>query len=171
MDLRFGPKDTLIIDDARIIWRNFSGVVSQYNRNGDRDFNLVIPNQEIADELLADVNEYGNSWNVKVKPPMDEGGDPLMYLKVNVRFNQYGPPIYVVSNGVQREIGEDEVGMLDRMSIEKVDLDIRPYDWVIMEGTKNEKRGRTAYLQSLKVYQREVNYDRFAIRRGEETPF
>ena len=171
MNLRFGPKGTLIIDDARIIWRNFSGEKSQYNMSGKREFNLVIPNQEIADMLLADTNEYGNSWNVKMKPPMDEDGDPLLYLKVGVKFNQYGPPIYVVSNGVQREISEEEVGMLDRMAIEKVDLDIRPYDWVTMEGTKNEKRGRAAYLQSIKVYQKEIVYDRFAVRDEDEDRF
>lgn len=167
MDLRFGPKGILIIDGARIIWRNFSGKKSQYNKNGEREFNLVIPNQEIADKLLSDVNDDGAAWNVRMKPPMDEGGDPLLYLKVKVRFNQYGPPIYVVSDGVQREIDESEVGMLDQIAIESVDLDIRPYDNIT-----NGKPYRTAYLQSIRVYQKEVNYDRFAIRHeDEEAPF
>ena len=38
-------------------------------------------------------------------------------------------------------------------------MDIRPYDWVIQEGTPNEKSGRTAYLQSMRVIQ---ETDRFA---------
>lgn len=159
MDLIIKPDNTLVIDNARIIWKNFAGEKTPQNRNGDRKFNLVIPNQEIADILMGHVSEDGAHWNIKQKPPMDEGGDPLIYLEVKIRFNQYGPPIYVVSNGVQREIYEDEVGMLDKMAIEKVDLDIRPYD-----NFTNGNYYRTAYLKSLRVYQREVEYDRFAIR-------
>lgn len=162
MELIIKPDNTLVIDNARIIWKNFAGEKTPQNRNGDRKFNLVIPNQEIADILMNHVNEDGAAWNVKVKPPMDEDGDPLIYLEVKVRFNQYGPPIYVVSNGVQREIDAEEAGMLDRMSIEKCDMDIRPFD-----NFTNGKHYRTAYLKSLRVYQREVNYDRFAIRDEE----
>ena len=44
-------------------------------------------------------------------------------------------------------------------------MDIRPYDWVIQEGTPNEKSGRTAYLQSMRVVQ---EIDRFAERYAEE---
>jgi hypothetical protein len=162
MELLIRQDNTLTIYDARIIWKNFRGERGPQNRNGERKFNVVIANQEIADRLLAHTNDDGAAWNVRMKPPMDEGGDPLLYLEVKVRFNQYGPPIYVVSNGVQRQIGEEEVGMLDKMAIEKVDVAIRPYD-----NYTNGNYYRTAYLQSIRVYQREVSYDPFA----EETPF
>lgn len=39
------------------------------------------------------------------------------------------------------------------------------YDWVTQEGTKNEKRGRAAYLQNMYV---EQNIDRFVQRFAEE---
>ncbi len=51
----------LRIDDARIIFRNFSGEGSKFNREGDRNFALVIPNQDICDMLLADKNDGGAS--------------------------------------------------------------------------------------------------------------
>ena len=60
---------------------------------------------------------------------------------------------------------EDVVGCLDTIDISSVDMDIRPYDWVLQEGTPNEKSGRTAYLQSMLVVQ---EIDRFAEQYAEE---
>ena len=54
---------------------------------------------------------------------------------------------------------------ITQIDIVSVDLDVLPYDWVLYEGTKDEKRGRSAYLQSIKVVQ---DVDRFASRFAEE---
>lgn len=154
MEITYAPKGILQIDDARIIFRNLRGEASKYNREGDRNFALVIPNQEIADELIE------RGWNVKIREPRDEEEDPLMYLTVKVKFNGKGPHIYVQSGRATNLLEEDEVGMIDDLDIESVDLDIRPYEWEV-----NGKTGITAYLQSMKVVQ---NIDRFAAMLAEQ---
>ena len=52
MELTIAPRGILQINDARIVFRNFSGEGGPYNRDGDRNFALVIPNEDIADTLV-----------------------------------------------------------------------------------------------------------------------
>ena len=155
MHLTFAPRGILQIDDARITYKNFSGVGDKYNREGDRNFALIIEDQEVADALINDTNKYGVGWNVKSKPPREEGDAPFMYMPVKVKFSDYGPNVYLITNGRKNRLDERTIGSLDRIRIAKVDLDIRPYDDVI-----NGKPFRSAYLQSICVTQ-DVT-DRFA---------
>lgn len=148
MELTFAPRGILQIDNARIVYRNFSGEPSKYNREGDRNFAVVIPNTEMADALT----EAG--WNVKVKPPREEGEEPFMFLQVKVKFNERGPAAYLQSGRNMRKLSEDTIGILDKVDIIGVDLDIRPYSYDV-----NGKTGISAYLQSIKVVQ---DVDRFA---------
>lgn len=151
MELTFAPKGYLQIDGAVLTHRNFAGRGDQYNRPGDRNFSLIIPTQEMADELIA------QGWNVKIRDARDEGGEPFMFLKVKVKFNDRGPAVYLKSGTAVNRLDEDSVGMLDDIQISNVDLDIRPYDWELNDGSK----GRTAYLQGMDVEQK---LDRFAAR-------
>lgn len=159
MEITFAPRGILQIDDARIIYRNFSGAASKFNREGDRNFAVIIPNQELADKLIDE------GWNVKIKPPRDEDDEPFMYLPVKVKFNDRGPNVYLITGNKKNQLDEESISCLDDVDILSVDLDIRPYDWVIQEGTPNEKSGRSAYLQSIAVVQ---ELDRFAERYAEE---
>ena len=154
MRLTFAPKEILQIDDARIIYRNFAGVGGKYNREGDRNFAVVIPDEELADKLVE------KGWNVKIKPARDEGDIPFMYLPVKVKFNDRGPAVYLQTGNKCNKLDEASIDCLDNVDIMCVDLDIRPYDWVV-----NGKEGRTAYLQSIKVVQ---EIDRFAAQFVEE---
>lgn len=154
MNITFAPRGILQIDDARLIYRNFTGAASQFNREGDRDFHLVIPDREIADALFEE------GWNVKIKPARNEEEDDFMTMKVKVKFNGFGPKCYLISGSRRVELDEESVGMLDDIDIENCDLDIRSYDW-----SMNGKTGRTAYLQSIQVTQR---LDRFAEKFANE---
>lgn len=154
MKLTFAPRGILQIDDARIIFRNFRGEGSKFNREGDRNFAVIITDRELADALT---NE---GWNVKIKPPRDEDDQPFMYLPVKIKFNDRGPAVYLVTGTKMNRLEEDTIGILDDVDIRSVDLDLRPYDWEI-----NGKTGRTAYLQSIHVTQ---EIDRFAARYAEE---
>lgn len=153
---RTKKRELVQIDDARLTYKNFSGAGDKFNREGDRNFSVVIPNDEICEALVNDENEYGVGWNVKVKPPREDGEEPFMHLKVKIKFNDRGPNIYLVSGKNKVRLNEDTVSCLDDMYIDHVDLDIRPYDDEI-----NGKPFRTAYLQSMRVFQN-VTMDRFA---------
>lgn len=148
MRICYAPRDILQIDDARIIYRNFAGRGDKYNREGDRNFAVVIPDEEMANELT------NLGWNVKIKPPREDGDTPFMFLPVKVKFNDRGPNVYLKTGNVQNRLDEESVGLLDNIDIIGVDLDIRPFDWDV-----NGKQGRTAYLQSIRVVQ---DVDRFA---------
>ena len=150
MEITFAPRDILQIDDARIVYRNFSGTGSKFNREGDRNFAVVIPDQDVVDELV------NRGWNVKIKPPRDEDDMPFMFLPVKIKFNERGPKVYLQSGDKTVELDEESIDCLDDVDILSVDLDIRPYDWEV-----NGKQGRTAYLQSIHVVQ---EIDRFAAR-------
>lgn len=160
MHVTFAPKNMLQIDDAKIIFRNFEGRGDKYNREGVRNFSILIEDPDTADALAE------KGWNVKIKPGRDEDEGPFMRLPVKVKFTDYGPKVYLVTGDRRNELDEESVGCLDNIDIESVDLDIRPYDWDV-----NGRTGRTAYLQSMQVVQR---IDRFAARyaaKDETVPF
>ena len=154
MNITFAPRGILQIDDARLVYRNFEGRGSQFNREGDRNFAVVIDTEEAKDALI---NE---GWNVKIKDARDDGDVPFMYLPVKVKFNERGPLVYLQSGKNRTTLNEDTVKLLDSIDILGVDLDIRPYNWEV-----GGKSGRTAYLQSICVTQ---DVDRFAQRFAEE---
>ena len=154
MHTTFAPRGILQIDDARIIYRNFAGEATKFNRAGDRNFAVVIPDQETADALVD------QGWNVKIKPPREDGDDPFMFLPVKIKFNNNGPRVYLRTGSRRNRLDEESICCLDDIDIESVDLDIRPYDWEV-----NGKHGRTAYLQGAEIFQK---LDRFTARFEEE---
>ena len=154
MRVNFTRDGILQIEDSRIIYRNFAGVGSKFNREGDRNFAVIIPDEETKDLLIE------NGWNVKIKPPRDEYEDPFMFLPVKIKFNNRGPGVYVRSVDKITRLSEETVDMVDEIDIASVDMDLRPYDWEV-----NGKTGRTAYLQSIEITQ---NVDRFGARYAEE---
>lgn len=135
-------KPPLTIEDARIIWRNFEGRKTQFNAQGQRNFAVVIPPEDV--EPMK-----GDGWNVKTKKPNPEYPDQdlLSTLSVKVNFSGARPPRIVVIAGEDRqELDEDTVGMLDRVQIEKVDLIINPSFYDV-----NGSTGYSAYLRSIYV--------------------
>ena len=144
----------LEIEDARIIYRNFSGAPSKFNREGDRNFAVIIPNEEIKDQLVEE------GWNVKIKPPREDFDEPFMFMPIKVVFNNRGPAAYVRSGDSVTRLNEETIDMLDEIDIASVDMDVRPYDWEV-----NGRTGRSAYLQAINVTQ---NVDRFGARYSEE---
>ena len=150
MEIRIMKNGTLKIDNARITYKNFSGKKTDFNREGERNFSLIIDSAENADLLKE------NGWNVKIKQPREEGDLPFMYLKVKVSYKFGGPNVYLNSGKVKRILDEETIGSLDGMEIESIDMDLRPSFW-----TMNGNKGVTPYLDSMWVTQ---HMDRFAAR-------
>lgn len=130
----------IIIENARIMYRNFAGAESQYNREGDRNFCVIIPDQEYAQQLLED------GWNVKIRPSRDEEEPPMNYLKVAVKYGKIEPDICIVNprTRLKRRLDADTVQLLDQVNFENIDLIIRPYTWEV-----NGKIGVAAYIKEL----------------------
>jgi hypothetical protein len=77
-------ENTVLMEGVRIIFRNFAGKEGQYNREGDRNFGVILPD-DVAQQMLED------GWNVKyLKPREDddaeEGETP--WLSVSVNFDK-----------------------------------------------------------------------------------
>lgn len=157
MEITFAPRGIMQIDHARIIFRNFEGRGDKFNREGDRNFSLLIEDEETANAMIRE------GWNVRIKEGRDEDEGPFMRLPVKVKFTDYGPKIYLWSGNNRIELDEDDVSCLDSIEIDDVNLDIRPYDWEVSGRT-----GRTAYLQSIEVFQRTNRFEeRYNRMRGE----
>ena len=137
-------KDSIIIEGARIGFRNFSGKEGQFNPAGKRNF-CVFLEEDLAKKLESD------GWNVRWLQPRDDQENEQGYLQVAVSFDNIPPKIIMITSGGKTILDADSVGLLDWAEISEIDLIIRPYNWVLHEGTKNEKSGIKAYVKSMYV--------------------
>jgi hypothetical protein len=132
--------NTELLEDVRIIFRNFAGREGMYNRAGDRNF-AVLLDEDTAHRLASE------GWNVKLLKPREEGDEPQPYLSVTVKFDGPRPPLVkMLTDDSSTELDEETVDMLDWVDIAQVDLVVRPYEWEV-----SGKTGIKAYLQSLYV--------------------
>lgn len=129
--------NNVMIEEAKIRFRNFSGKAGRYTSEGDRSF-CVLLEEELANLL----KEQG--YNVKYLKPLEEDEMPQAYLQVKVSFSNIPPKVVLISSKGQTILTEESINVLDYADLARVDLVIRPYNWEVrgMTGTK-------AYLKTL----------------------
>lgn len=128
---------TFMVEDARLVFRNFSGKEGQFNREGDRNF-AVILDDETANIMLKD------GWNVKYLASREEGEEDTPYISVAVNFNSRPPRVVMITSTARTNLDEDSVSVLDWADVRTCDLIARAYEWTV-----NGKSGIKAYLQSM----------------------
>jgi hypothetical protein len=132
-------KNNIVIENARIGFRNFSGAAGKFNPAGRRNF-CVFLDRDLGEDLEDD------GWNVRWLQPRDEGEEPTPYLQVAVSFDNMPPKIMLVTKKGKTTLDENSVNLLDWAEIQSVDLTIRPYNWEVQG-----KGGVKAYIKTMYV--------------------
>lgn len=153
----------LVVENARVIFRNFSGKETRFNRSGNRNF-CVLFDKETGERL----QEQG--WNVAIMQPRDPDDEVVYKLQVAVSYNKIPPKIYLIAGRKKTLLNEDTVGNLDFAEIETSDIIIRPYNWEV-----SGKTGVKAYVDSMYVVIKEdlfsSKYDYTECDYDENEPF
>lgn len=137
---RNNPSD-LMIEDAKILFTNFAGSPTRYNREGGkREFSVALP-LNLVDDLEKD------GWNVKYRKNADGEFDPEQpYLSVKVSYKFKAPAIWLITDGRKQLMSEDTVGTLDTITIKTADVVIHPSVYDV-----RGRQGISAYVKELYV--------------------
>lgn len=152
----------LAIDNARIIFKNFTGKDDKFGREGDRSFSIVIEDDALAEQLAND------GWNVKQLTPRDPDEKVNHFIKVKISFKVRPPKIWLLTNHKRTLLDEDTIATLQYARIENADVVVSPWRWEV-----NGKTGIAAYLETLYV---KIEDDPFADKYADyesrdEVPF
>lgn len=130
-------KNNIVMENARIGFRNFSGKEGKFNPAGKRNFCVFIE-KDLGSTLESD------GWNVRWLQPKEDGDEPQAYLQVSVSYDNIPPKIVLITSKGKTVLDEETCGILDWVEIKSVDLIIRPYNWGV-----NGKTGVKAYIKSM----------------------
>lgn len=152
--------DNIVVENARLIFKNFAGEESKFNRAGNRNFCVILDG-----DSAEDLRQMG--WNVKALRPREDEDEPTYYLQVTVAFGNFPPKVVMISGKTKTVLDEELIDTLDYAEIANVDLIIRPYHWEV-----NGKEGIKAYLKTMYVtIEQDVFAGKYDCLDDEDLPF
>lgn len=152
--------DNIVVENARLIFKNFAGEESKFNRAGNRNFCVILDG-----DSAEDLRQMG--WNVKALRPREDEDEPTYYLQVTVAFGNFPPKVILISGKTKTVLDEESIDTLDYAEIANVDLIIRPYHWEV-----NGKEGIKAYLKTMYVtIEQDVFAGKYDCLDDEDLPF
>ena len=147
----FQPKrQNLIIENAHIFSRNFSGKKTDYSEEGDRYFCV-----RLDPDIALALKEQG--WNVKFskpRPNADPVDAPLPFLPVTVSYAKRAPTTVLITKKNKTHLGIDDIHIFDFAEIINADVEIYPSYW--------EKQGRSGLKAYLVAAYITIKEDAFA---------
>jgi len=128
----------LVVNNASIGFKNFSGRPGDFNAAGARNF-CVFFDMQMAQQLEAD------GWKIKYTRPSEEW-EQKGFMKVNIMFGKYPPKVGLASKaaGLEMIVDETQLDRFDGFEFDNIDLVIRPYNY---PAKGNRPGGVTAYVQ------------------------
>ena len=191
MRLTFKPRGAIQLDGVKLIYRNFEGRGDQYNREGDRNFCVLIPDRPLDDYEIDSIMTLDRS----VTRFKDGDGSTILMINDNEvrtvsealiaydwnvtikapRTPEDSPYMYlkvkVKFNDRGPIIWLDTDGKGNRLTeqtvrlLDKIDIDFADLDIRPYDWTRPGNSGRTAYLDGATVFQ---NVDRHTMRYASE---
>ena len=118
----------IVVEDAKLIFRNFSGRGDTYNREGSRSFCLILD----TPELYSWAEDHG--WPIKHRGAEGEEGYDYIKVEVSYKFDSIKPLVVFIKddgNGhpTKTQIDENGINVLDWTEIIKADIMIRNRKW------------------------------------------
>lgn len=137
---------TVVMEGVDIFYMNFEGKEGQYNKEGDRNFAVGLP-EDVAEAMAED------GWNIKRTKVRDEdlAEDPNAvgrpWLPVAAEYRKGKPPkVVMITSRGKTILGEDNIALLDSADIQNCDLIVAASNWEV-----NGNTGVKAYLRSMFV--------------------
>lgn len=139
-------KENIVIENARIGFKNFVGAAGKFNAAGDRNFCVFLDPGE-GERLQED------GWNIRWLTPKNDDDLLIPYLQVKVKYGKIPPKIYLVTRKSKTLVDEETIQILDWAEIKNIDIIIRPFNWEV-----NGKTGVKAYVKSMYVTLQEDDF-------------
>lgn len=144
---------TILIEDAKLLFRNLAGREQTFNSEGDRNFSILLTPEQAGKMVKA-------GWRVKQLKPREGETEGDYHLKVKVNYRTGKPPrVVMITSNNRTDLGADEVGMVDAADIKTADVIINGF-WSDMAGG-----GYTGYLKTLFVT---INEDELELKYADE---